>query len=152
MRAAVIVVVLGMGCGGSRREPVEPPSNKPAVEPEAKRVLVAHGAPSDRDFETVMGRMATMFADLAQAEDGAGTNCAKMAVGMDSVLDANDAVLAAVKRWNADPEMKDRASDWMRDHQDQVMASVMKFATAMQRCAADPQVLAVVEKLSALVQ
>lgn len=155
MRVAVIVAVLGMGCGGGRQQPVEPPSNKPAVEPAPRPadrpVLVARGKPlRPGDLDETLRRTMTMISDLAQAADGAGANCAKLAGGMDSVISANGDLFAAARHWKSDPAAMAQADDWMRDHQAELMESVTKLSSAIQPCVNDPQVMAVMERLSKL--
>lgn len=143
-----------IACGGSSKPPAEQPTlaNKPAEEAPppptepAPPPAADTGGPTDAEVEAMMGQAMAMFVAMGDAVDAAGSDCLKLAAGLNATLDANRAFLASAKQWKGNPAMDAKAEAWMKDHMDEFMPHAMKVGTAGQTCAGKPEFDAVMKR------
>ena len=107
-------------------------------------------APTDAEFEAMMGKAITMFTAMGDAADKACGDCTKLATALEKVMTDNQAFIDQAKKYKDNPEMEKKGDEWMKAHQDQVMGPMMKVVGAGQKCQGDAKFLAVMEKLGEL--
>jgi hypothetical protein len=151
--AAGLIGVSVIACGGSAKRPAEQPTlaNKPAEPAPAPPTEPApapadNREPTDAEVEAMMGQAMAMFVAMGDAVDAAGSDCQKLAAGLNATLDANRAFLASAKQWKGNPAMDAKAEAWMKDHMDEFMPHAMKVGTAGQTCSGKPEFDAVMKR------
>lgn len=136
--AALLIAVLG--CSKSKPATTPPPQPEPApiVEAEPEPAPPPPAAPlTDAEFAAMMDQALAMFNAMGAAVDAAGDSCSKLAAGLNRVLDDHAAFVATAKQRQNDEDVKARGEEWMKSHMDEVMAPMMKVATAGQKCTND---------------
>ena len=119
---------------------VAPAGGTAAVAPTGTDPVAPTGAaPTDAEFEAMMGKAITMFESMGKAVDAAGDDCGKLADGLNKVLDDNKDFIEGAKKVQDNAEMKKKGEEWMKGHMDQIMGPMMKVGTAGQKCATDPK-------------
>ncbi|MBL8624592.1 MAG: hypothetical protein JNK64_25005 [Myxococcales bacterium] len=154
------LVALGMmaviACGGSSKPPAGQPTlaNKPAEDapPPAEPTPPPADArvPTDAEVEAVMRQAMAMFIAVGDAVDAAGSDCGKLAAGIDATIDANREFVAVSRTWKDNPAMDQKIEVWMQAHMDDVMPHVMKVSNAGQTCAGQPAFDAAMKRLTDL--
>ncbi len=158
-----VVVAALVGCGGGAKQsttppepianrpppPAEPPA-EPAPPPAEPGAPLATEGPSDAEFEALMIKSLAMFDAMGAAADAAGSDCGKLAAGLDHVLDDNQEFMASARKWKGNADMDRRAEAWMKNHVDEIMPVMMKIVTAGQQCAADPAFAATMRRFDEL--
>lgn len=157
------LVVAGLmcviACGGSSKPPAEQPTlaNKPAEEapppapPTEAAPPTADGpGPTDAEVEAMMGQAMTMFIAMGDAVDAGGSDCGKIAAGLNATLDANREFLTTAKQWKGNAAMDQKAEAWMQVHMNELMPHVMKVGNASQTCAGQPAFDAVMKRFDEL--
>jgi len=135
---AVVSLVAALGCSTSKPATAPMPQNKPAPVAEAEPTPAP--PPSSltaEQLETMMVKAVAMFNAMGAATDAAGADCGKLTDALNAVLDDNASIVAEIKRFENDEDVKQRGEAWVKDHMEEVMAPLMKIATAGQRCASD---------------
>jgi hypothetical protein len=107
-------------------------------------------APTDAEFEAMMGKAVTMFTAMGAAADASAGDCGKLATSLEKVMADNKDFIEQAKKYKGNPDMDKKGEEWMKAHQDQVMGPMMKVAGAGQKCAGDAKFMAVMEKLGEL--
>lgn len=148
-----LVAVL-VGCGGPKPSSAPPAiANRPAPAAEPAAPAPSSRLPgefSDAEFAAMMDDVVAMFAAMGAAVDAGGSDCGKIALGLDATLDAHAPLLASMRQWKQHSTMDQRTQVWLNDHMDQIMPPLMKVGEAGQRCGADPQFQATTKRLDAL--
>ncbi len=154
-----VVVAALVGCGGGAKqsttpsEPIAnrpPPPAEPAPPPAEPAPAPAVAAASDAELEALMAEAMGMFNAMGAVVDAAGSDCGKLAAGLDHVLDDNQEFMASARKWKGNADMDRRAEEWMKDHMNEMMPVMMKIGTAGQQCAADPAFAATMRRFDEL--
>ena len=101
-----------------------------AVDPGAGAPPAGGPAPTDAEFEAMMGKAVAMFTAMGDAADKSGGDCAKLAASLEKVMADNADFIAQAKKYKDNPDMDKKGEEWMKAHQDQVMGPMMKVAGA----------------------
>lgn len=121
-----------------------------AVDPAAGAPAAGGPAPTEAEFEAMMGKAVAMFTAMGDAADKSGGDCGKLAESLEKVMADNKDFIEQAKKYKDNPDMDKKGEEWMKAHQDQVMGPMMKVAGAGQKCAGDAKFMAVMEKLGEL--
>ena len=148
---AVVVVI---ACGGSAR-PVAPPSNRPApaergVEPAPPPRPIRGRALTDAEFDRLVRDAVTMFTKMGVVADAAGTDCGKLATGVEQVMNQHRPFIASMKGYKENPDLTRRLEAWMEDHQAAILDPMMKVTNASSHCMNHPRFKATLERLGAI--
>lgn len=130
-----------MGSAAGSAAPADPAAGAPAA---------GGPAPTDAEFEAMMGKAVAMFKAMGDAADASGGDCGKLAGALEKVMADNKDFIEQAKKYKDNPDMDKKGEEWMKAHQDQVMGPMMKVAGAGQKCAGDAKFMAVMEKLGEL--
>lgn len=121
-----------------------------AVPPTGAPPAATGPAPTDAEFEAMMGKAVAMFTAMGSAAEKSGGDCGKLATSLEKVMADNQSFIDQAKKYKDNPDMDKKGEAWMAAHQDQVMGPMMKVAGAGQKCAGDAKFMAVMEKLGEL--
>ena len=128
MRMVVVVsLVAALGCSTSKPATAPMPKSEPAPELSV----------TDEQFEATRAHEIVMLDAMAAAIDAAGTDCGRMADGLNRVLDDNVSFFAEERRYQANTELNERSAVWRAAHTEQFRHPMRKIGAAMDQCAAD---------------
>ena len=141
MRMVVVVSLLAaLGCSKSKSATAPMPQKKPAPVAEAEPTPAPPpGVVTDAQLEETMAKELVMFDAMAAAVDAAGTDCGRMADGLNMVFNDNVSLIAEERRYRESKEMKQRSEAWRKAHMELLLGPMMKIGTAMLECASDPK-------------
>ncbi len=148
--AVSLVAVAALACSKSKPASTTPPpplTDKPAGDPPPDTAAPPPAAtPSDAELAPMFEETLVFIEALATAVDGAGSDCGKMAVAINGVIDAHQPLLAKAKTYSGNHEVDEKANAFMNAHKDRVEAATAKLAPGMGACSDDPQVQAAMAK------
>lgn len=150
-RASFVLLSLGLAlaaCGKkSSTTPTDPAvasgagsASAGTTEPTDPATPAGKATPSDAELNAMFEQTLAFLSDMATAVGDNETDCKKMAVAIDAAMTKHQGLLAKAKTFEGNEEVDRRADEFMKAHEDEMVAAQGKMGAGLQACAGDPDV------------
>lgn len=106
------------------------------------------GKLSDAELDALMRDTVAFFTDVADAITAAGSDCSKVAAGIERVVADSSALIERTREIDDDPDAQDRADAWMKSHDAELRPMFDRLFKGVEACRDDAAVDAALEKMS----
>jgi hypothetical protein len=144
-RVSILVLSLALALGAcSKKSSTTPTAPDPVTTTEPTTPADAAdpakpAAPSDAELNAMFEQTLTFLADIGTAIETNASDCQAMGSALDAVMTKHHDLLAKTKEFGDNDDINNKADEFMKAHEDEVMAAQNKLA-GLQACQGDPGV------------